>query len=211
MEFDSYLSFLKQRLTESLPGEMAHMKMAPLGRKPLNDYKAMAANYRDGSVLAHIFPVDNEPYLTFIRRVIDGKAHSGQIAFPGGKKDDTDDNLFETAVREAFEEIGLDRNQINLIGTLSTLYIPVSRYVVHPFLSYGLQQPDFKINSDEVQEVITLPLKDLSDLDNRSTQSIKTFDGILRDVPCFTIKNITIWGATAMMVSEIVELKNKHQ
>lgn len=205
MHFDKYVSFLKNRMN-NLPGEAAQMKMAPLGRKPLNDYKSMAAEYRDGSVLAHIFPIDNEPYLTFIRRIDDGKAHSGQIAFPGGKKDETDIDLFETAVREAFEEIGLLRKEINLIGSLSNLYIPVSRYMVQPFISFGLNQPDFKINKDEVQEVIPLRIKDLSNPEIISTKQIKTFEGIIRDVPCFVLNDITIWGATAMMVSEILDL-----
>ena len=205
MHFDNYVSFLKNRMNH-LPGEAAHMKMAPLGRKPLKDYKSMAVEYRDGSVLAHIFPIDNEPYLTFIRRIDDGKAHSGQIAFPGGKKDATDIDLFETAVREAFEEIGLLRKEINLIGSLSNLYIPVSRYMVQPFISFGLNQPDFIINKDEVQEVIPLRIKDLSNPEIISTKQIKTFEGIIRDVPCFVLNDITIWGATAMMVSEILDL-----
>ena len=112
----------------------------------------------------------------------------------------------ETAVREAFEEIGLLREEINLIGSLSNLYIPVSRYMVQPFISYGLNHPDFKINKDEVQEVIPLRIKDLSKPEIISAKQIKTFEGIIRDVPCFILNDITIWGATAMMVSEILDL-----
>ena len=105
--FNEYISFLKERFKEKLPGEEAHMRMAPLGRKTLNYYLSLNIEYRNGSVLGHLYPINNEPHLLFIKRSDDGKTHSGQIAFPGGKQDVTDFDLQETALREAFEEVGL--------------------------------------------------------------------------------------------------------
>ena len=180
--------------------------MAPLGRKPLNYYLNLNIEYRDGSVLAHFYPINNQPHLTFIRRVDDGKTHGGQIAFPGGKRDDTDADLYETALREAFEEVGLKREEVQLIGSLSNLYIPVSKFMVQPFVSFSDHIPDFKISHKEVQEIIPVNIFELANPEIITTKRITTYQGVIRDAPCYEINGITIWGATAMMVSELIEL-----
>jgi len=204
--FNDYIVFLKERFKEKLPGEEAHIRMAPLGRKPLNYYLSLNIEYRSGSVLSHFYPINNEPYLLFIKRSDDGKTHSGQIAFPGGKQDITDFDLQETALREAFEEVGLIANEVNVIGQLSNLYIPVSKFMVQPFVSYSNTQPVFKLSESEVQQVIPMSLKELANPEIIKTKRIKTFDGIIKDAPCYEINNETIWGATAMMLTELLEM-----
>jgi 8-oxo-dGTP pyrophosphatase MutT (NUDIX family) len=206
--FNDYISFLKERFKEKLPGEEAHLRMAPLGRKPLNYYLSLNIEYRNGSVLSHFYPINNEPHLLFIKRSDDGRTHSGQIAFPGGKQDETDIDLQETALREAFEEVGLVANEINVIGQLSNLYIPVSKFMVQPFVSYGTREPVFKLSEGEVQRVIPLSIKELSNPEIIKTKRIKTFEGIIKDAPCYVINDETIWGATAMMLSEILAMSD---
>ena len=144
--------------------------------------------------------------MLFIKRSDDGKTHAGQIAFPGGKQDATDSDLQQTALREAFEEVGLEHDELKVIGQLSHLYIPVSKFMVHPFVSYSNHEPDFKLSVNEVEKVIPLSIKELSNPRIITTKRIKTFDGIIKDAPCYEIKGETIWGATAMMLSELLEM-----
>ncbi|MEO8150187.1 MAG: CoA pyrophosphatase [Bacteroidia bacterium] len=204
--FNDYITFIKERFKEKLPGEEAHMRMAPLGRRALNYYLSLNIEYRNGSVLGHLYPINNEPHLLFIKRSDDGKTHSGQIAFPGGKQDAADNDLQETALREAFEEVGIKPNEVNVIGQLSNLYIPVSKFMVQPFVSYSNHEPVFKLSEREVEKVIPLSVKELSNPAIIKTKRIKTFDGIIKDAPCYIINGETIWGATAMMLSELLEM-----
>lgn len=204
--FNDYIQFLKERFKEKLPGEAAHQRMAPLGRKSLNYYLNLNIEYRNGSVLSHFYPINNEPHLLFIKRSEDGKTHSGQIAFPGGKMDEADADLQETALREAYEEVGLMQDELAIIGQLSSLYIPVSKFMVQPFVSYSTVAPMFNLSAHEVERIIPISIKELSNPEIISTKRIKTFEGILKDAPCYSINGETIWGATAMMVSELLEM-----
>lgn len=204
--FNDYIQFLNERFKEKLPGEAAHQRMAPLGRKELAYYLNLNIEYRKGGVLGHIYPIHNEPHLLFIKRTEDGKTHSGQIAFPGGKMDDADADLQETALREAYEEVGLIKNELAIIGQLTNLYIPVSKFMVQPFISYSIAEPKFNLSLNEVERVIPISIKQLSNPEIISSKRIKTFDGIIKDAPCYLINGETIWGATAMMVSELLEM-----
>lgn len=202
--FNKYIAFLKERFKEKLPGEEAHLSMAPLGRKPLNYYLSLNIDYRNGSVLSHFYPIDNQPHLLFIQRSEDGKTHSGQIAFPGGTQDTIDADLQQTALREAYEEVGLKQSEVNIIGQLSNLYIPVSKFMVQPYVSYGNSIPEFKLSADEVQQVLPLKVSELANPSIIKAKRIRTFNGILNDVPCYEIAGVTIWGATAMMLAELL-------
>ena len=202
--FTDYIDFLTAQFAQPLPGETAQQLMSPMGRKPFAHYLNTAVDYRLGSVLAHIYPINNTPHLLLIKRTDDGKTHGGQIAFPGGKKDDSDFDLEQTALREAFEEVGLKQTELKVIGQLSPLYIPVSKFMVQPFASYSNKIPELVLSVDEVQSTLAINLIELSQPEIIKARRIKTFDGIIKDAPCYVINDETIWGATAMMLSELL-------
>lgn len=202
--FIEYIDFLKTQFAKPLPGETAQMLMSPMGRKPLSQYLNTAIDYRLGSVLTHIFPIDDHPHLLFIKRSDDGKTHGGQIAFPGGKKDETDLSLEQTALREAFEEVGLEQKELTVIGQLSPLYIPVSKFMVQPFTSFGTTIPELILSVNEVQSTHAIRIADFTRPETVQAKKIKTFEGIIKDAPCYVINNQVIWGATAMMLSELL-------
>lgn len=185
------------------------MRMAPRGRKPTDYYLNLDTEYRNGCVLCHIFPIKEYPYITFIKRIENGKAHSGQIAFPGGRADENDKTLQHTALREAYEEVALNPNEVNIIGRLSSIYIPVSRYIVHPFVSCSNDEPAFKICEAEVQAVIPVSIKELLNPAIVRTFKVKTSDGLITEAPCFAVGRENIWGATAMMLNELLEMSRK--
>ncbi|MEL6945207.1 MAG: CoA pyrophosphatase, partial [Bacteroidota bacterium] len=131
----------------------------------------------------------------------------GQIAFPGGKQEATDLDFEMTAVREAEEEIGVSANDITILGALTDLYIPVSNFMVYPYVGYLPYVPQFTKQQSEVVEVLEIALLDLQNPNNQKKKEINLAQGIrLKDVPYFDIQAKTIWGATAMMLSEFLEV-----
>lgn len=133
-----------------LPGFEGQRKMAPAFRASYDLRKLK--NYRQGAVMILLFPADGKTQIVFIERSDDGHVHSGQIAFPGGKKDESDISLKETALRETFEETGVGHEQISVLGELTPLYIPPSNFLVTPFVSICNHIPAFEKNDFEVKK-----------------------------------------------------------
>ncbi|MBN1253353.1 MAG: CoA pyrophosphatase [Bacteroidales bacterium] len=194
---------LKAELLKPLPGLHLQAKMAPKER--LNNYNPNPKFAKRGGVLLLLHYSDNELYMTFIKRAEDEGIHSGQIAFPGGKFEKTDINIIETSLREANEEIGIDKNAVEVIGTLTNLYIPVSNYNVYPTVGFCTSEPRFVINKREVERVFTVPLKEFFKHENIKFGAI-TVRGQNIKTPFYEIENQIIWGATAMIMSEFVEI-----
>ncbi len=211
MEFDypDFIAALSSRVNTSLPGMDAHGKMAPLHRKSVKDYLSEVKTYRTAAVLALIFP-DNEtrlPRIILMERAGGGDVHAHQISFPGGKQE-PDEELAYTALRETFEELGIPPQEVNLIGPLTSLYIPPSGFLVHPFLGFLHQEPVFTINPFEVKSVFSPSLEQLCDKENLHSGRFRSSQGMEVEAPCFQLEDVVIWGATAMMISEIVEVVN---
>lgn len=211
--FDAFIQKLSQELKKELPGFSAQKRMAPLGRKPPIEYLKKDVTPKKSAVLVLIYP-DKQTHLpktTFILRPEnEGGSHAGQISFPGGKFDEEDQDLSFTALRETEEEIGVDRNSVKVIGELTPLYIPVSNYMVHPFIGVSNAVPEFKLHLLEVQDLLECPLEELRSEKNKGTTQRKLI--ILNreeEVPCYKINNRIIWGATAMIVAELEELLRK--
>lgn len=164
---------------------------------------------RESGVLALLFPVQEELNLLLIKRTEDGRPHSGQISFPGGRREQEDPDLQTTALRETFEEVGVASSDIEVLGALSSLYIPVSYSNVFPFVGYMHQRPDYSLSHDEVQYTLELPLKDLFNPNIKSIKDItpSAFPDITIKAPVYEwdAEHI-IWGATAMMISELEEV-----
>lgn len=202
---------MKERLKEELPGKEAQERMT--GRVlPMPD--EIPENARQGAVLALLYPIDNVLNILFIRRTADGGAHSGQIGFPGGKAEKTDADLLATALREAQEEVGLLSCDVDVIGALSSLYIPVSNFNVHPFIGYTTTRPDYILSAIEVDSIVEVPVAELFH-PKRITKVVVTSPAdksFIRKVPAYKLEDETIiWGATAMMISELQILLEEYE
>ena len=134
--------------------------------------------------------------------------HSNQISFPGGKQELADKNLTHTALRESYEELGIETSAVHVIGDLTEVYIPPSNFLVQPIIGYSLKRPDFIPHEREVTEVIEVPL---SHFQNSNNLQIVTIDVRGQDftVPAFVISNKIIWGATAMILSEFLAITER--
>ena len=133
--------------------------------------------------------------------------HAGQVGFPGGKREESDPDLMYTALREAEEEIAIDLSGIDVLGPLSPLYITVSKFLVHPFLAYSWKTPQLMRQESEVEEILEIPLASFLQPDSRKETRINLTSGIiLNHVPSFQVNGQVIWGATAMMLSEFLDI-----
>jgi 8-oxo-dGTP pyrophosphatase MutT (NUDIX family) len=162
--------------------------------------------YRDGAVLVAFRPADGGPVLLLTRRTDRGDPHGGQISFPGGAREDGE-GLLEAALREAREEVGLPREAVRVLGTLAPLRIPVSAFVVHPFVAFLAGRPDYSLDPREVESVLEVPLPLLLD-PARRTEKVIPVGPVRRRVPIFDVPGAgdpPLWGATAMILSGLLE------
>ncbi|MEZ4727683.1 MAG: CoA pyrophosphatase [Caldilineaceae bacterium] len=203
--FAHFIEQLAQDLQGPLPGRAAQYRMAPQPRPGAEPYDQFPADARRGGVLVLFYPVADQPYLPLILRPTYEGVHSGQVGFPGGGQEAGDPDIVATALREAQEEIGIDLAPITVLGQLSPLYVFASNYLVQPTVAWMTQPPRFLIDPREVAELIEMPLSALLDPANyrRETWELR---GRVADVPFFHIQTYTIWGATAMMLSELLAL-----
>ena len=199
---------LKSKFQQPLPGTVSHLKMAPPNRaKELLEKQNYLLAARQSAVMVLLYPLNNQLHTVFIKRSEYDGIHNGQIAFPGGKKEKTDQNFEEKALRETFEEVGVKADDIEVIGQLSDLFIPPSNFIVKPFVGYCTRQPAYNIDRKEVQSVIEI---DLADFYSENRIFEKEFrsgtSGQTIKAPYFDIKSIEIWGATAMITSELLDI-----
>jgi 8-oxo-dGTP pyrophosphatase MutT (NUDIX family) len=202
------ISQLKEAASFELPGSRAHEEMSPMKRPTGNFPERESA--RLAAVAVVLTELDSELYILLTQRHEYDGAHSGQISFPGGKKDDSDPNLEYTARRECFEEIGISLKNEDLIISLTEVYIPVSKFVVQPYLYFQNETDKIKLNKREVKEVIHFPLHQLRSDSSKSKMNLRTPEGLIyRDVPCFRTGEKEIWGATALILNELRYLLNR--
>ncbi|MGB0367649.1 MAG: NUDIX hydrolase [Flavobacteriaceae bacterium] len=204
----NYIAQLTSKIEEiPKPGLAAQLKMAPPQRFGTKETLIkVPKNVKKAAVMMLLYPKDQQLSFCLIQRTTyDGK-HSGQISFPGGKKEEEDIDFWATALRESHEEIGVNPAEIKLITTLSSTYIPPSNFYVYPYLAYTNQRPDFVADEGEVDHVIEVPLSDLlgeSAIQNGPITASYTKEVI---VPMFVFGSYRVWGATAMILSEAREI-----
>ncbi len=189
-----------------LPGEQAQYRMAQFGRERLEASQIRQADYKRSAVMILICLDENyKLFIPLIERANYDGVHSGQISLPGGKFDKDDIDLKNTAIRECYEEIGL--KDLEVLGTLSQLYIPVSGFLVQPYIAYSLiQNPQFNQQEREVKKILKLSLQSLLN-DSFSKKGIINIDNQLNvKAPYYELEDKKIWGATAMILSELKEL-----
>lgn len=197
---------LKKCFNAPLPGFNAQLQMAPTYR--MNDLLNTEnhINAVKSSVLILFFEKDGEHYIPFIRRPRYDGVHSGQIAFPGGRWEITDKSMYHTALREAREEIGIQPEKVSFMGKLTNLYIPPSNYIVSPFAAIYHSADTFVADPKEVAGIIEIPFSFFLQSNSRKEATLKLSGGQEITTPCFNYNNDIIWGATAMMLNELIVL-----
>lgn len=199
-------AYLKQKLREPLPGIEAQYEMAPATRERYPIESLNPNSYRKSAVMLMIYSQNNNYYIPLTKRhTYDGK-HSGQISLPGGKLDENDLSLMHTALRELYEEIGINEH-VEVIGNLTPIYIPVSNFYVEPYIGiYTNSEINFSTNEREVNELIHLNLEVLKNDSIIQTEGIVHGDGYKLKTPYFEVEGQIIWGATAMILNEFKKL-----
>lgn len=193
-----FSAFLKSKLKDELPGSTAHEAMMPEGRRR---FVAEDASYHKSAVLLLLYSNHGKIFFPIIERSDEGP-HAGQLALPGGKNKSTE-SLWQTAIRESFEEINAVPEKIECLGKLSELTIPASHFRVHPFVGFAKGKMEFVAQADEVKRIIEVDLEDFISRYEKKLLPFKTSYGFM-DAPCFVYRELSIWGATGMILNEFI-------
>ena len=206
MDFELFGKRFAEQLRLPLPGVKAQKIMAP---RPINtkrfqeDFENPA---RLSAVMILLYPSNSDIFISLMKRPKYSGVHSGQISFPGGKHEKYDKDLIETALRETEEEIGVDRLNINIIGELTDLFIIVSNFKVRPVIGLIDHKPEFIPDPYEVEGVLNVSLNSLSDPKNQGIETMSFRNDIVINSPYYNVHGNIVWGATAMIISELLAI-----
>lgn len=210
MNFQDFLEYVPKLMEVTLPASEAHFKMAPLERiESLKNLNLENKNPKTAAVMMLFYPKKGRTHLVLIVRNSYQGVHSAQIAFPGGKYEPRDQIFENTALRETHEEIGIHPDIIEITRAFTCLYIQPSNFMVYPFLGICKEEVVFIPDSNEVADIIELPLSDFLNDDLVVSVQITTSYAENIVVPAFKVKEHIVWGATAMMLSELKEVLKK--
>lgn len=201
---------IRRALTSPLPGIEGQIKMAPQPRAGQLNRWDKPDNCREASVLLLLYPSASSPdapelHLVLTRRPEYPGVHSGQISLPGGRREG-DESLQATALREAYEEVGLEPQTVEVIGQLSSLYTPPSNFCIYPFVAFSRVRPKFQPDAKEVAELIEPPLSLFLNPTTHKEEIWHIPNYGDRLVPFFDVFGHCVWGATAMILSEFLML-----
>lgn len=208
MTFETFLKSISKIEQIPLPGLTSQLKMSPPFRMELMEQQLEAMKTsKKAAVMALFYPDERQvtKLILILRNTYKG-VHSAQVGFPGGKVDAFDKNLKHTALRETYEEIGVPIESIKVIKPMTELYIPPSNFTVYPFFGVTHQTPLFVKQDDEVEDLIEVLITDF--LDDFSMTAVKVMTSMQTEilVPAFEFNGHIVWGATAMMLSELKDL-----
>jgi 8-oxo-dGTP pyrophosphatase MutT (NUDIX family) len=210
MDFRKFSQQISKIENLPLPGVDSHYKMAPQSRiKELESYFQKKKNPKKAGVLALFYPKKDVTHLLLILRKKYPGVHSNQISFPGGKFEESDRDLLGTALRESAEEVGVVPGDIQIVRALSEIYITPSNFDVQPYLGLYEKKEPFIIQETEVEALVEVPVLDFLNEANIIQSNLSTSYALNIEVPAFDLQGHTVWGATAMMLSEIKDLFKK--
>jgi 8-oxo-dGTP pyrophosphatase MutT (NUDIX family) len=203
--FSSSIKKLQENLQKALPGKKAHRIMEAVSAKYLG--LNPTEETRKSAVLMLLYPIDNEIHFPLILRNSYEGFHSDEVGFPGGRFEISDENLIQTALRETQEEIGINPGEIQVLGTLTDIFIGPSDFNVLPVVGYLPYRPDFVPDSREVQQIFDLKLDYFSDPNIVGCSEI-SIPGDLVITPYYEVNGHKIWGATAKIILELLCVLN---
>lgn len=201
----TFFNTLKIRLKENEDGHKFHEFFLPKNRDFFLVTDQKAKNYRKSAVLMLLFLNENRLKSILIERSSYHGAHSGQISFPGGKYENKDVHLINTAIRETYEEIGVTTSPMDILGALSPVAIPISQFAVYPFISFIHFVPVIHKDPNEVIDTIEFDVMDFIEHAKIEERKVLAIDRELI-VPSFLINGHIVWGATGMILNEFREL-----
>jgi 8-oxo-dGTP pyrophosphatase MutT (NUDIX family) len=206
MTIERIKELLQQAFTKELPGKDAHVKMAP---QPL-DLRRFTTTFSEppkkSGVLLLFYQDHGSVYFPLIKRPHYPGVHSGQVGFPGGKMEPSDPDILFTALREAEEEIGINASKVEVLGQLSDLYIPTSNFLVSPVIGFVPEKPSFIPEQREVARIIATEVISLFHPEVRKQTQLPVGGGMYLDTPYFAVEEEIVWGATAMILSELIQV-----
>ena len=198
---------IRQQLLQPLPGDRAHRKMMSYRRPKITDELIARKEPRPSGVLCLLYPRNGTLCITLMQRPAYPGTHGGQVSFPGGKAEPEDMDLIHTAFREANEELGISGENCETLGTLSPVYIPPSNFLVTPVVAVMQAPPLFSIDPVEVEKAFHFPVENLFQPDRIAVERIPVKHLALTiQAPCYRFEEYIIWGATAMILSELQEV-----
>lgn len=203
-----FIGKLAQRLNQPLPGLAAHERMRP---KAVSRFRLKhATEPRKGAVMILLYDADNEAMaFPLIQRPVYQGVHSGQMGLPGGRAEQGDGDLIFTALRETYEEIGVNPGDVQVVGVLSEFFVAASNHLILPVVGYMHKPPYFKPDSYEVEEVVVASVNDLLGDSGVKETEIKTGAGYVLQAPYYDVQGKVVWGATAMILSEFIQIINE--
>ncbi|MCC9041300.1 CoA pyrophosphatase [Myroides sp. M-43] len=207
MTFDSLLHKIPEIKSVNLLGMEAQQLMVPAERRPyliVEDF--VNRNPRYSAVMMLLYPKGIDTSLLLIERSNGGGVHAGQVGFPGGKYEQEDQTLEVTALRETGEEVGIGAENIEVLKAFTQVYIPPSNFIVQPYLGIMNCTPNLQLSEHEVASIIEMPLSTLLDDSIVKQVGLQTSYANYINVPAYVFNDFTIWGATAMMLSELKEM-----
>ena len=203
MDFQRFITQLKITINKDLPGEESHQKMRVIYDQSI-ELPFSKINSTQAAVLILLYLADNEIYFFLTKRTDELKHHKGQISLPGGTQEGNE-KLIDTALRETQEEIGINKTSISIIGTITPLFVPVTGFMIYPFIGYSLNKLDPKPDPVEVATIFSVNISDLLNKENRTTEQ-RNIRGYDVQVPYFKLNDYQVWGATSMILSEFRDL-----
>ena len=203
MDFQRFITQLKITINKDIPGEESHQKMRVIYDQSI-ELPFSKINSTQAAVLILLYLADNEIYFFLTKRTDELKHHKGQISLPGGTQEGNE-KLIDTALRETQEEIGINKTSISIIGTITPLFVPVTGFMIYPFIGYSLNKLNPKPDPVEVATIFSVNISDLLNKENRTTEQ-RNIRGYDVQVPYFKLNDYQVWGATSMILSEFRDL-----
>ncbi len=195
---------IRERLGRSKPGWASQLKMAPVPRPGQKPYQEAEGSCLRAGILVLLYPRRGRLHLVLTRRTEGVAHHQAQISFPGGQMDEGESGV-DAALRETEEELGVDPSSLEVVGELTPLYVPPSNFCINPVVATAPRRPPFRRSPHEVEEVIEIPVEHLLNPKNKAAEK-REIRGLEVTVPYYRFRGNKIWGATAMVLAELLDI-----